>query len=77
MNRFKDVAKSLKHRADSPIACPRCGSLDLSQLSGMDGWMVPSTYVCRKCGYAGRVVVEVDRDNLIHDKEGQGSSGEQ
>jgi predicted RNA-binding Zn-ribbon protein involved in translation (DUF1610 family) len=75
MNRFIDVAKSLKHQPKSPIACPRCGSLNLTRFTGMDGWMVPSLYVCRQCGYAGRVALEVDGDDLVREKEGQGRAG--
>jgi len=60
MNRFIEVVKALKRRSRSTVACPRCGSLDISKSTGMDGWMLPPMYLCNKCGYAGRLVLEID-----------------
>ena len=60
MNRFIEVVKALKRRSSSTVACPRCGSLDMSKSTGMDGWMLPPLYLCNKCGYAGRLVLEID-----------------
>jgi len=69
MRRFFEVVKALKRRGDSTIACPRCGSLNISKSSGMDGWMLPPLYLCRECGYAGRLVLEIDREALTHERE--------
>jgi len=30
----------------------------------MDGWMLPPLYLCKECGYAGRLVLEVDKRDL-------------
>jgi len=30
----------------------------------MDGWMLPPLYLCKECGYAGRLVLEVGKDDL-------------
>ena len=60
MNRFIEVLKALKRGGEPSIACPRCGSLNMSKSSGMDGWMLPALYLCNECGYAGRVVLEID-----------------
>jgi predicted RNA-binding Zn-ribbon protein involved in translation (DUF1610 family) len=67
MNRFIEVVRALKRRSESPIACPRCGSLDISKSTGMDGWMLPPLYLCSKCGYAGRLVLEIDSQDLARD----------
>lgn len=64
MNRFIEVVKALKRRRNSAVACPRCGTLNISKSTGMDGWMLPPLYLCKECGYAGRLVLEVDRQEL-------------
>ncbi len=76
MNRFIDVVKALKHQPKSPIACPRCGSLNVSGSTGMDGWMVPSLYLCRDCGYAGRIALEVDTEDLTRERTRGNGSGQ-
>ncbi len=60
MNRFIEVVKALKRRSQSTVACPRCGSLKMSKSTGMDGWLLPPLYLCNDCGYAGRLVLEVE-----------------
>ena len=60
MHRFADVVKALKRSRDSLVACPRCGGPNISISTGMDGWMVPPLYLCRDCGYAGRLILEFD-----------------
>ena len=69
MNRFIEVVKALKRRRQSTIACPRCGSLRVSKSTGMDGWMLPPLYLCSDCGYAGRLVLEVEKDALTRDRK--------
>jgi len=64
MSRFIEVLKALRRRRESAVACPRCGSLAIRKSSGMDGWMLPPLYLCSECGYAGRLVLEVDGDTL-------------
>ena len=64
MNRFIEVVKALKRRPQSSVACPRCGTLNISKSTGMDGWMLPPLYLCKECGYAGRLVLEVDKRDL-------------
>jgi predicted RNA-binding Zn-ribbon protein involved in translation (DUF1610 family) len=63
-NRFIEVLKALKRGSERAIACPRCGSLNISKSSGMDGWMLPALYLCNECGYAGRVVLGIDGRTL-------------
>jgi predicted RNA-binding Zn-ribbon protein involved in translation (DUF1610 family) len=63
VHRFTDVVKALKRRHRSLMACPRCGSPNIAISTGMDGWMVPPLYLCRDCGYAGRLVLEFDPDS--------------
>jgi len=64
VNRFIEVVKALKRRPQSSVACPRCGTLNISKSTGMDGWMLPPLYLCKECGYAGRLVLEVGKDDL-------------
>jgi transcription elongation factor Elf1 len=67
MNRFIEIVKGLKRRSESTLACPRCGSLRMSKSTGMDGWLLPPLYLCGECGYAGRLVLEVERKDLAPD----------
>lgn len=69
MNRFIEVVRALKRRTDSVVACPVCGSLRVGRSTGMDGWMLPPLYLCNECGYAGRLVVEIDRESLSRKKD--------
>ena len=69
MRRLVDVVKALKRRGDSAIVCPRCGSQRISKSSGMDGWMLPPLYLCRECGYAGRLVLEIDKQGLARKRQ--------
>jgi predicted RNA-binding Zn-ribbon protein involved in translation (DUF1610 family) len=67
VNRFIEVVKALKRRRESAFACPRCGSLNLSKSTGMDGWLLPPLYLCNDCGYAGRLVLEVEAQDPTRD----------
>jgi len=60
VNRFIEVVKALKRRSESAVACPRCGSLNVSKSTGMDGWLLPPLYLCYDCGYGGRLVLEFE-----------------
>ena len=44
------------------IFCPRCGSPDIQAYAGG----ITGTYICRKCGYMGALVLEQD---LVKSKE--------
>lgn len=70
MNRFIEVVKALRGRSRSAVACPQCGSLNIAKSTGMDGWMLPPLYLCRDCGYAGRVVLEIQAQDTC--REGSG-----
>jgi predicted RNA-binding Zn-ribbon protein involved in translation (DUF1610 family) len=71
VNRFIEVVKALKRRSRSAVACPQCGSPNISKSTGMDGWMLPPLYLCADCGYAGRVVLEIQAQD-----EGREGSGD-
>ena len=64
MKRLKELLKilvSLKRPPKRAVKlCPKCGSPDISLSSSLDSWLTPEQYVCRKCGYKGPVVLEVD-----------------
>ena len=48
--------------------CPRCGSPDIHLSSSLDAWLTPEQYICRKCGYKGPIILEVEIDE---EKEGR------
>lgn len=61
MNRLADTVKRLKRSDPSPRICPSCGSTNIREHGSLGGWLIPSTFVCDDCGYAGGVVLEVDQ----------------
>jgi len=65
VNRFIEVVRALRRHTKSIIACPQCGSPNISKSTGMDGWMLPPLYLCSSCGYAGRVVLEVRAEDMV------------
>lgn len=67
MSRFIEIVKALKRQRSSAVVCPRCGSLHMTKSTGMDGWMLPTLYLCNECGYVGRLALEVDRKDLNPD----------
>ena len=75
MNRFIEVLKELKHHRRFAIACPQCGSLNIYKSTGMDGWLLPSLYLCPDCGYSGRVVLEVEAQGAADKGSGNGQKG--
>lgn len=58
---FKDFLKSLRRGHRGTLICPVCGSKNVV-LMPFTGWLLPSTYMCRDCGYIGHLVVEVDEE---------------
>jgi predicted RNA-binding Zn-ribbon protein involved in translation (DUF1610 family) len=74
VNRFIEVVKALKHHSLPALACPQCGSLNISKSTGMDGWMLPPLYLCPNCGYTGRVVLEVHAQDVPHEGPADGEN---
>ncbi len=76
---FREVVKSLKHRRACAKLCPRCGSPELEFSTRFDVWLLPEQYLCRRCGYRGPIVMEIDREELEKDSganlEAEGSVG--
>ena len=48
------------------IRCPICGS---SEIYTIVGGYIGEIYRCKKCGYSGSFVVEVDDEDLEVDKD--------
>jgi len=40
----------------------------------MDGWMLPPLYLCPDCGYAGRVVLEIQAHDTRREGSGDGKN---
>jgi predicted RNA-binding Zn-ribbon protein involved in translation (DUF1610 family) len=59
---MREVLKMLKRRRSSKKYCPRCGSPDIRLSSGSGYWLTPLKYVCKKCGYSGPVVMELEKE---------------
>jgi len=52
----------LKRRKPSAIFCPKCGSPEIKLSSSLDYWLTPKKYVCNNCGYAGPIVMELEKE---------------
>jgi predicted RNA-binding Zn-ribbon protein involved in translation (DUF1610 family) len=76
VNRFIEVVKALKRPSQSAVACPRCGSRNIFKSTGMDGWLLPPLYLCKDCGYTGRLVLEVGEQDSARETSGNEKSGE-
>jgi predicted RNA-binding Zn-ribbon protein involved in translation (DUF1610 family) len=59
---LREVLGKLKRSQPVPKFCPRCGSPEIQLSSGFDIWLFPEQYVCRKCGYKGPVVMELEKE---------------
>jgi predicted RNA-binding Zn-ribbon protein involved in translation (DUF1610 family) len=62
LDTVRDVFKGLKHSGPTAKFCPRCGSPKLRLSSNLDYWLLPQTYICSDCGYAGCVFMELEKD---------------
>jgi predicted RNA-binding Zn-ribbon protein involved in translation (DUF1610 family) len=76
VNRFIEVVRALRSGSQSAAACPQCGSLNISRSTQMDGWLLPTLYLCTNCGYTGRLVLEVDAEDHGREpsEDGKGST---
>jgi predicted RNA-binding Zn-ribbon protein involved in translation (DUF1610 family) len=72
VNRFIEVVKALRRPSQFAVACPQCGSRNIFKSTGMDGWLLPPLYLCKDCGYAGRLVLEVEEQDSARETPGHG-----
>jgi predicted RNA-binding Zn-ribbon protein involved in translation (DUF1610 family) len=59
---IQEVFLTLKHRRPSKKYCPRCGNPEIHLSSSLDYWLTPRKYVCKKCGYVGPIVMELEKE---------------
>jgi DNA-directed RNA polymerase subunit RPC12/RpoP len=62
LQNFRELLKSLKHRKPTQIFCPRCSSPKIKLHSSFDLWLTPAKYVCTECGYAGPIIMELEKE---------------
>ena len=51
--------------------CPKCKKSTLKNATNVSGWLAPDMYECAddKCGYVGRIYIEVDpKDYKLEDE---------
>ncbi|MBC7131322.1 hypothetical protein H5T51_08990 [Candidatus Bathyarchaeota archaeon] len=60
LREIKELFRIMKHRRPTRIYCPRCGSPEVGLSSSLDYWLTPKKYVCRKCGYMGPIIMELE-----------------
>ena len=59
---MREVLKMLTRRKPSKKYCPKCGSPEIRLSNGSVYGLGPSKYVCKKCGYSGPVVMELEKE---------------
>jgi predicted RNA-binding Zn-ribbon protein involved in translation (DUF1610 family) len=62
LQNLREVFGKLKISQPKPKFCPKCGSPEIQLSSRFDVWLFPEQYVCRKCGYKGPVVLELEKE---------------
>lgn len=63
MGDFFDTVKNLRHSGPGALACPVCGSIRIKQRGSLGGWLLPPDWACTDCGYVGKLVLELDRED--------------
>jgi len=62
---IREVFRTLNHRAQSKIYCPRCGSAEIHPSRNLDYalnyGLASKKYACEKCGYDGPIVMELEK----------------
>jgi predicted RNA-binding Zn-ribbon protein involved in translation (DUF1610 family) len=71
---IRDVIKNTKHRRPTQIYCPRCCSPKIQLSSSLDVWLTPKQYYCPECGYHGILIMELEPEEEIENKEKKQSS---
>jgi predicted RNA-binding Zn-ribbon protein involved in translation (DUF1610 family) len=63
---MREVFRTLNHRAPSKRYCPRCGSAEIHPSLHLDYapnyGLVSRKYTCKKCGYEGPIVMELEKE---------------
>jgi len=65
----REVFGTLKHRRPTQIFCPRCASPKINLSSSFDFWLTPQKYICPACGYAGPIVMELEKEEKENGNE--------
>ena len=61
LRNVNELFKNIKHRRPSKIFCPKCCNPDIKVSSRFDTWLMPTKYVCDKCGYIGPIILELEK----------------
>ncbi|MFQ6052752.1 MAG: hypothetical protein ACE5OO_00795 [Candidatus Bathyarchaeia archaeon] len=53
-----EILKQVRHRRPQPKFCPSCRGHNIISISKLG--ILPTTYICRDCGYRGTLFLEID-----------------
>ncbi|MCJ7505970.1 hypothetical protein MUP05_05825 [Candidatus Bathyarchaeota archaeon] len=53
----------MKSRRGNVKICPGCGDSSLQASTVFDGVILPTRFLCKKCGYSGYIVLEAQEDS--------------
>jgi predicted RNA-binding Zn-ribbon protein involved in translation (DUF1610 family) len=69
---LRDVLRSIRRGSQGVLFCPKCGGAVRSSREpgrgygltpqALDGWVLPTKYVCNKCGYSGFIALEEEAE---------------
>src|SRR5437773_11957862 len=60
-----DVFRSIRRGVHGPLACPNCGASVKRSRAPLEGWILPTRYLCEKCGYSGFLALEEEPENAV------------
>ena len=58
---IKLVRKLERNTHDRMSVCPKCKKSQIQILGSLNGWLTPSLYFCKKCGYTGSIIIEIEQ----------------
>ena len=67
---LRETLRDLRYRKPQPKFCPMCKSHDIFPFSILG--ILPTTYVCRECGYKGILTVELEPEQRKTDEQDAG-----
>src|SRR6266705_4062346 len=56
-----DVLRSIRRSTRGPLSCPQCRAAVKRSRAPLEGWILPTRYLCDKCGYSGFLALEEER----------------
>lgn len=63
MEALFETLRNMKSQKGNVKICPECGDNGLQASTVFDGVILPTRFLCKKCGYSGYIVLEAQEDS--------------